>query len=85
MHRRKAVLWSVSGQAVSDRMKLEELWHMGGTCESCTYYIYDDDYESYVCDINMDEDEYVRLMSDSHYRCPYYRSGDEYAVVRKQC
>ena len=31
-----------------------------------------------------DEDEYVRLMTDSHYTCPYYRNGDEYAVVRKQ-
>ena len=27
------------------------------SCESCTYYIYDEDYESYVCDKNMDEDE----------------------------
>ena len=28
------------------------------SCESCTYYIYDEDYESYVSDKNMDEDEY---------------------------
>ena len=27
------------------------------SCESCTYYTYDEDYESYMCDINMDEDE----------------------------
>lgn len=26
-----------------------------GSCESCTYFTYDEDYESYVCDINMDE------------------------------
>ena len=32
----------------------------------------------------MDEDEVVRLMTDKHYRCPYFRNGDEYAVVRKQ-
>lgn len=37
------------------------------SCESCTYYIYDEDYESYVCDKNMDEDEYIRLMTDRHY------------------
>ncbi len=54
------------------------------SCESCTYYIYDEDYESYVCDKNMDEDEYIRLMTDSHYQCPFYRNGDEYAVARKQ-
>lgn len=55
-----------------------------GSCESCTYFTYDEDYESYVCDINMDEDEYMRLISDQHYQCPYYRNGDEYMVVRKQ-
>ena len=54
------------------------------SCESCTYYIYDEDYESYMCDINMDEDEYMRLISDQDYQCPYYRNGDEYMVVRKQ-
>ena len=55
-----------------------------GGCETCTYFTYDEDYECYVCDIDMDEDEYVRLMSDDHYNCPYYRNGDEYLVVRKQ-
>lgn len=51
-----------------------------GSCESCTYYIYDDEYESYLCDVSMDEDEYMRLVSDN----AYYRNGNEYAVVRKQ-
>ena len=54
------------------------------SCESCTYYIYDEDYESYVCDKNMDEDEYIRLMTDRYFQCPFYRNGDEYAVFRKQ-
>ena len=54
------------------------------SCEICTYYIYDEDYESYVCDKNMDEDEYIRLMTDRYFQCPFYRNGDEYAVVRKQ-
>lgn len=53
-------------------------------CETCAYFMYDEDYEEYVCDRNMDEDEYVRLLTDRHYTCPYYRNGDEYAVVRKQ-
>ncbi len=55
-----------------------------GSCESCTYYSYDEEYDCYVCDVDMDEDEYVRFLSDSHYVCPYYRNGDEYKIVRKQ-
>ena len=42
------------------------------SCESCTYYTYDEDYESYMCDINMDEDEYIRLMTDRYFQCPFY-------------
>ncbi|WP_331470642.1 DUF6472 family protein [Mediterraneibacter glycyrrhizinilyticus] len=46
--------------------------------------IYDEDCGAYICDMDMDEDEYIRLVSDSHYQCPYYRNGDEYVVVRHQ-
>lgn len=54
------------------------------SCESCVNYVYDDDYECYSCEVNLDEDELSRFMSDSFYSCPYYRLDDEYAVVRKQ-
>lgn len=54
------------------------------SCDTCAYYTYDDDDESWGCDISMDEDEYMRVVTDSHYSCPYYRNGDEYLVVRKQ-
>ena len=54
------------------------------SCETCTYYIYDEEYECYLCDKNMDEDDYIRLMTNQHYQCPYYRNGDDYLVVRKQ-
>ena len=53
-------------------------------CDTCAFYGYDEDYEAYVCDMDMDEDDYMRLMSDERFQCPYYRLGDEYAVVRKQ-
>jgi hypothetical protein len=46
--------------------------------------VYDDEYEEYMCEINLDEDEVARFYSDSHYNCPYYRNGDEYKVVRHQ-
>ncbi|MEE1312320.1 MAG: DUF6472 family protein [Lachnospiraceae bacterium] len=55
-----------------------------GGCETCTYYTYDEEYECYVCDVNMDEDEYCRLLSNKEYQCPYWRDGNEYAVVKKQ-
>lgn len=54
------------------------------SCELCANYVYDEDCEYYVCDINLDEDEMVRFMTDTYYDCPYFRNGDEYMVVRKQ-
>ena len=33
-----------------------------GSCESCMYYEYDEDYECYVCEVNLDEDEMARFM-----------------------
>lgn len=65
-------------------MRKEQTGRKQTSCDSCAYYSYDEEYEAYMCDINMDEDELVRFLSDSHYSCPYYRNGDEYAVVRKQ-
>ena len=55
-------------------------------CETCTYYIFDEEYDEYVCDVQMDEDDFFRLSEGSreHRNCPYYRCGDEYLIVRKQ-
>ena len=52
------------------------------TCDTCAYFIYDDEYEEYICDVNMDEDDYRRMLYEK--TCPFYRNGDEYAVVRHQ-
>lgn len=57
---------------------------MSARCEECAYFVYDDEYEEYLCEVNLDEDEVARFYSDSHYNCPYYRNGDEYRVVRHQ-
>ena len=48
---------------------------MDNICSSCAYLIYDEDYEEYVCDCQMDEDDYSRILQGSY---------DEYRVVRKQ-
>ena len=53
-------------------------------CETCANYIYDDEYDQYVCDINLDEDEMQRFITQSNYACPYYNYYDEYKIVRKQ-
>lgn len=53
-------------------------------CDTCANYTYDEEYEEYVCDVNMDEDDFVRFMTNKREICPYYRNGDEYKVVRKQ-
>ena len=53
-------------------------------CDTCTYYIYDEDDEAYYCDMDMDEDDAVRQMTQTHTQCPYYRNNDEYEVVKHQ-
>ena len=31
------------------------------SCDYCANYVYDEDSESYYCDVNLDEDEYYRF------------------------
>lgn len=58
---------------------------MGKTnCDSCVYFEYDEEYECYICSMDLDEDEMARFMQDTYYDCPYYQFGDEYRIVRKQ-
>ena len=54
------------------------------TCDTCLYYEYDEDYECYVCDMDLDEDEMYKFIKGSFNNCPYYKFGDEYSIVRKQ-
>ena len=53
-------------------------------CESCAYFAWDEEYECYTCEQDLDEDELGRFVQDAYYDCPYYRNGDEYAIVRHQ-
>ena len=54
------------------------------TCDTCLYYEYDEDYECYTCEMDLDEDEMYKFLTDSWNSCPYYRNNDEYEVVRHQ-
>ena len=52
--------------------------------ESCMNYTFDDEYQCYVCDMDLDQDEMGRFLTNTFENCPYYRYGDEYRIVRKQ-
>ena len=54
------------------------------SCDTCVYYQYDEDEEAEVCEANMDEDDYVRLRTQEYRNCPFYRSNDDYKIVRHQ-
>lgn len=54
------------------------------SCECCSNYSYNEEYEYYECDVNLDEDDLVRFLSDSFHACPYFQLDDEYKIVRKQ-
>ena len=53
-------------------------------CEECAYYAFDEESESYCCEMSFDEDEYARFLTTADYSCPYFRLDDEYAIARKQ-
>ena len=53
-------------------------------CESCVFYDYDEDYEAYICTVNLDEDEMSAFVEGRTKSCPYYRFYDEYKSVHKQ-
>ena len=53
-------------------------------CDNCRNYIYDEDYECYICDVNLDEDDMMRFMTGTNDNCAYFQLYDEYKIVRKQ-
>ena len=56
----------------------------GTNCEYCMNYVHDDEYNCYICEVSLDEDEMVRFLSDSYHDCPHFQFNDEYKIVRKQ-
>ena len=57
---------------------------MKANCDYCLYYEYDEEFDCYVCDMDLDEDEMRLFIQNRFSDCPYYRPGDEYTIVRKQ-
>lgn len=75
MYMRKAAI-SLNNWKRGDRMQT--------SCDFCAYNEYDEQDEEYYCSVNMDEDDMARFIQSSYKSCPYFKSGDEYQVVRHQ-
>ncbi len=54
----------------------------GNQCDFCKNYVFDEEYDGYICLVAMDEDDVYRI--HSRQTCPYYQSDDDYLIVRKQ-
>ncbi len=53
-------------------------------CDLCVYGEYDTDTGDLICQISMDQDEYIRYQVTDAKHCPYFEWEDEYHLVRKQ-
>ena len=53
-------------------------------CETCVYSYEDEIIGEIICDLDLDEDEVIRLSQRKSKECPYYKDGDEYKNVRHQ-
>ena len=63
---------------------MKEKENAGYNCDTCEFYVYDDDIEDYVCNMMLDEDEMARYVSSRSRRCIYYKFYDEYKTVQRQ-
>lgn len=53
-------------------------------CDTCSNYQYDEDYEYYVCMVDLDEDDMSHFLQGGSFDCTFYQPDDEYRIVRKQ-
>ena len=56
----------------------------GNQLEHGTAYNYDEEYDDFVCEMDLDEDEMARFLSSQAGDCPYWRPGDDYRTARRQ-
>ena len=55
------------------------------SCEDCIHYTYDEEYDDYTCEQDLDEDEMVRFLARELTACPFYHSGEsDYYLSGKQ-
>lgn len=55
-------------------------------CENCWYFVTDEESGEGFCDLQLDEDEYARMLQSPRTNgCKYFRPDvGEYGIVRKQ-
>lgn len=54
-------------------------------CEDCMFYTYDEEFDDYTCEQDLDEDEMVRFLSHEFTACPFYHPGEsDYYLSGKQ-
>ncbi|MDD5808613.1 MAG: DUF6472 family protein, partial [Oscillospiraceae bacterium] len=41
-------------------------------CEDCMHYTYDEEFDDYTCEQDLDEDEMVRFLAHEFTSCPFY-------------
>ena len=54
------------------------------SCEYCLNYVYDDEYDYYVCSVDLDMDEMENFIKGTIKNCPYFTVNNEYKIVEKQ-
>ena len=60
---------------------------MADLCDTCWYNNYDENDDMYYCDLQLDQDEYGKMIERESQgkQCKYYRRDiGEYGIVRKQ-
>lgn len=59
---------------------------MKNLCDECWYNTYDEENDEFYCDLQLDEDEYAKIiMNSNNNTCKYFRPDvGEYGIVRKQ-
>ena len=55
-----------------------------GYCENCVNYKYEEDYDCYICDMDLDEDEMVLFLQHQYTACPYFSFSDDYKLAGRQ-
>lgn len=53
-------------------------------CEQCMYGEWDEEWGEMTCAALWDEDVAARMSEGQYKRCPYFRPGDDYSIVRRQ-
>ena len=55
------------------------------SCDTCMYSVTDEITGEAFCDLDLDEDELIRLNQSRSKECPFYKDGEEYkTTVRRQ-